>query len=315
MRLLWARIGDPHCPVCGEKIQRQTVQQIADQLMELETGTRYQVLAPVISQKKGEFVDLFKELAASGYSRAHRRRRGDPAHRARRRSRSRSSTTSRSSSTASSPADDLLTRLTDSRRDRAAASPTASSRSTSSTSTGPAACRTFSEKLQLPERPPGPAHRDRAAHLLVQRPVRRLPRVLRPRHQDGGRRRPAASATRASASTRASSCRGTSPARACTATSSGCSRASRATSSSTSTPRGASCPRASQDAILRGNDFEVQVQWQQPLRPRDEVHDRLRGRHALHRAQVPRGRDRLVSSSATASTCARSRARSATASG
>jgi len=70
MRLLWARIGIPHCPVCGEPIQRQTVQQIADQLMELETGTRYQVLAPMISQKKGEFVDLFKELAAGGYSRA-----------------------------------------------------------------------------------------------------------------------------------------------------------------------------------------------------------------------------------------------------
>ncbi len=70
MRLLWARIGEPHCAVCGERIQRQTVQQIADQLMELETGTRYQVLAPVISQKKGEFVDLFKELAAGGYSRA-----------------------------------------------------------------------------------------------------------------------------------------------------------------------------------------------------------------------------------------------------
>lgn len=70
MRLLWARIGEPHCPVCGEKIQRQTVQQIADQLMELETGTRYQVLAPIVSQKKGEFVDLFKELSAAGYSRA-----------------------------------------------------------------------------------------------------------------------------------------------------------------------------------------------------------------------------------------------------
>ena len=70
MRLLWARIGVPHCPVCGEKIQRQTVQQIADQLMELEAGTRYMVVSPVVSQKKGEFVDLFKELAASGYSRA-----------------------------------------------------------------------------------------------------------------------------------------------------------------------------------------------------------------------------------------------------
>jgi excinuclease ABC subunit A len=70
MRLLWARVGEPHCPTCGEKIQRQTVQQIADQLMELESGTRYQVLAPVVSQKKGEFVDLFKELQTGGYSRA-----------------------------------------------------------------------------------------------------------------------------------------------------------------------------------------------------------------------------------------------------
>ena len=70
MRLLWARIGVPHCAVCGEVIQAQTVQQIADQLMELETGVRYQILSPVVSQKKGEFVDLFKELVASGYSRA-----------------------------------------------------------------------------------------------------------------------------------------------------------------------------------------------------------------------------------------------------
>jgi len=70
MRLLWARVGVPHCPVCGERIQRQTVQQIADRLMALDEGTRYQVLAPVVSQKKGEFVDLFAELATSGYSRA-----------------------------------------------------------------------------------------------------------------------------------------------------------------------------------------------------------------------------------------------------
>ncbi|MDN3496733.1 excinuclease ABC subunit UvrA [Planococcus sp. APC 4015] len=70
MRLLWARIGVPHCPVCGEQIQRQTVQQIADQLMELPERTRYQVVAPVVTQKKGEFVDLFKELGAKGYARA-----------------------------------------------------------------------------------------------------------------------------------------------------------------------------------------------------------------------------------------------------
>ncbi|GAA1844703.1 excinuclease ABC subunit UvrA [Microbacterium koreense] len=70
MRLLWARIGVPHCPECGEQIQRQTVQQIADQLMELPERTRYQIVAPVVTQKKGEFVDLFKELAAKGYARA-----------------------------------------------------------------------------------------------------------------------------------------------------------------------------------------------------------------------------------------------------
>nr|WP_254367626.1 excinuclease ABC subunit UvrA [Microbacterium sp. NC79] len=70
MRLLWARIGVPHCPECGEVIQRQTVQQIADQLMNLPERTRYQVVAPVVSQKKGEFVDLFRELGAKGFSRA-----------------------------------------------------------------------------------------------------------------------------------------------------------------------------------------------------------------------------------------------------
>jgi len=70
MRLLWARIGQPHCPVCGERIQRQTVQQIADTLMELPEGTRYQVVAPVVVKKKGEFVELFQDLSAQGFSRA-----------------------------------------------------------------------------------------------------------------------------------------------------------------------------------------------------------------------------------------------------
>ncbi|WP_092506679.1 excinuclease ABC subunit UvrA [Agrococcus jejuensis] len=70
MRLLWARIGIPHCAVCGERIQRQTVQQIADELMELDERTRYQLLAPVVQQKKGEFADLIRNLVATGYSRA-----------------------------------------------------------------------------------------------------------------------------------------------------------------------------------------------------------------------------------------------------
>src|SRR5690606_11069433 len=68
MRLLWARIGIPHCPECGERIERQSVQQIADQLMELEPGIRYQVVSHIVVQKKRECVDLFKELSAGGYS-------------------------------------------------------------------------------------------------------------------------------------------------------------------------------------------------------------------------------------------------------
>jgi excinuclease ABC subunit A len=70
MRLLWARVGRPHCPVCGEPVAKQTPQQIVDQLLELDEGTRFQVLAPVVRGRKGEFVDLFKELTAKGYSRA-----------------------------------------------------------------------------------------------------------------------------------------------------------------------------------------------------------------------------------------------------
>ncbi|GLB66046.1 excinuclease ABC subunit UvrA [Arthrobacter mangrovi] len=70
LRLLWARVGRPYCPVCHEPVARQTPQQIVDQLQELEDGTRFQILAPVVRGRKGEFVDLFKELSAKGYSRA-----------------------------------------------------------------------------------------------------------------------------------------------------------------------------------------------------------------------------------------------------
>ncbi len=70
MRLLWARVGRPYCPECGEAVTKQTPQQIVDQLLELETKTRFQVLAPVVRGRKGEFVELFKELSAKGYSRA-----------------------------------------------------------------------------------------------------------------------------------------------------------------------------------------------------------------------------------------------------
>ena len=70
LRLLFARVGKPHCPICGRPIARQTPQQIVDRVLELEEGTRFQVLAPVVRGRKGEYTELLKELQAKGYSRA-----------------------------------------------------------------------------------------------------------------------------------------------------------------------------------------------------------------------------------------------------
>ncbi|MCX4388397.1 excinuclease ABC subunit UvrA [Micromonospora peucetia] len=70
LRLLFARIGEPHCPVCGERISRQTPQQIVDRLLAMTEGTRFMVLSPVVRGRKGEYVDLFAELQAKGYARA-----------------------------------------------------------------------------------------------------------------------------------------------------------------------------------------------------------------------------------------------------
>ncbi|WP_068067954.1 excinuclease ABC subunit UvrA [Nocardia xishanensis] len=69
LRLLYARAGTPHCPVCGELIAKQTPQQIVDQVLAMEEGTKFQVLAPVVRTRKGEFVDLFDQLNTQGYSR------------------------------------------------------------------------------------------------------------------------------------------------------------------------------------------------------------------------------------------------------
>ena len=70
LRLLFARAGKPHCPSCGKAITKQTPQNIVDQILELPAETKFQVLAPVIRARKGEFVDLFKDLVSQGYSRA-----------------------------------------------------------------------------------------------------------------------------------------------------------------------------------------------------------------------------------------------------
>ena len=69
-RLLFARAGRPHCPRCGKAVSRQSPQQIVDQILTMPATTKFQVLAPVIRERKGEFVDLFAELVTQGYSRA-----------------------------------------------------------------------------------------------------------------------------------------------------------------------------------------------------------------------------------------------------
>ena len=69
-RLLFARAGRPHCPKCSKAVSRQSPQQIVDQILTMPPTTKFQVLAPVIRERKGEFVDLFAELVTQGYSRA-----------------------------------------------------------------------------------------------------------------------------------------------------------------------------------------------------------------------------------------------------
>ncbi|HWJ81048.1 MAG TPA: excinuclease ABC subunit UvrA [Nocardioides sp.] len=70
LRLLYARAGRPHCPTCGAPIERQTPQQIVDRVLTFEEGQRFQVLAPVVRGRKGEYVELFKQLQTQGFSRA-----------------------------------------------------------------------------------------------------------------------------------------------------------------------------------------------------------------------------------------------------
>ncbi len=69
LRLLWARVGVPHCPKCGKEIRQQTVDQIVDQLLRLDSGTRIQVMAPIVRGRKGEYAREFEDARKSGYVR------------------------------------------------------------------------------------------------------------------------------------------------------------------------------------------------------------------------------------------------------
>ena len=69
LRLLWARVGVPHCPKCGKEIRRQTVDQIVDQIMGLPERTKFQILSPVVRGKKGEHQKIFEDARRGGYAR------------------------------------------------------------------------------------------------------------------------------------------------------------------------------------------------------------------------------------------------------
>jgi hypothetical protein len=185
LRLLFARIGKPHCPVCGEPISKQTPQQIVDRVLAMEEGTRFQVLAPVVRGRKGEYVDLFASC----------RPRATPG----------------PGSTAVHPLTEppklkkqekhtievVVDRLAVKRLRQAAAHRLGRDRARlaggmvcSTSSTCPRTTRTASAVLRapgLPQRPPAGDRGPRAAVVLLQLAVRRLPRVHRPRHQEGGR--------------------------------------------------------------------------------------------------------------------------------
>ena len=233
LRLLYARAGRPHCPVCGAPIERQTPQQIVDRIMTLDEGTRFQVLAPVIRGRKGEYVELFRQLQTQGFSRARvngethqldrpaEARQAEEAHdRGRRRP-------------ARGQGQSSKRRLTDSvetaleprggpghLRLRRPARPKDPGRELK-----------FSREDGLPQRPPDRHRRARAAVVLVQLAVRRLPRVPRPRHPDGGRPRAGGPRPRRHPRRGRASSRGAAP--TSPTTSSGCSRRSATSSAST----------------------------------------------------------------------------------
>ena len=251
LRLLYARIGKPHCPKCGKPISRQTPQQIVDQVLELEEGTRFQVLAPVVRARKGEYVDLFSDLQTKGFSRA---RVDGVVHRSpsRRSSRSRRSTRSRWSSTGSTVKESAKRRLTDSVE----------------TALGLAGGLVVLDFVDLAEddpqrermllRAPG-LHRRRAvvrgagaALVLLQLALRRLPRVHRHRHPHGGR--PGAGRPRPEQDPRRGRHRALGRGHTNEYFLPAARRARRGCSGSRRTPRGRSSRPRPQKAVLHGHD-------------------------------------------------------------
>ncbi len=196
LRLLYARAGTPHCPVCGERIARQTPQQIVDQVLAMDEGLRFQVLAPVVRTRKGEFVDLFDKLNTPGLQPRTRRRSGlsadraahaEEAGKARHRGRRR-------------PVDGQVHRQAAADRlGGDGAEPGRRHRGAGvrgSRGRPPAPRAAVLREAGMPERAPARRRRPRATIVLLQLAIRRLPGMRRPGHSQGGRPRTRRSRTR-----------------------------------------------------------------------------------------------------------------------
>ncbi len=290
LRLLYARAGRPHCPTCGAPISRQTPQQIVDRILALEEGSRFQVLAPVIRGRKGEYVDLFRQLQTQGFSRARVDGETHPLTEPPTLDKQKKHTIEvvvdrlAVKAVVQAPAHRLGGDRARPRRRPGGLRLRRPARQ------GPGSRAALLREDGLPQRAPDRHRRPRAALVLVQLAVRRLPRVPRPRHPDGGRPR----AGRPRPDRRPSARASISPwsgAHVVGLLPPAPRRARRRARLRPRHPVGGP-PRQGQAVDPRRAPDQGARPAHQPLRPRALLLHRVRGRPPLHRAPAPRGRVR-----------------------
>ena len=255
LRVLYARIGHPHCYNCGRPIGRQTPDQIVDQVLQLPEGTRFQVLAPVVRGRKGEYEKLLEDLARQGFPRA--RIDGEVRE---------LSESIRLPKTYKHTIEVVVDRLVAKQgiRRRVADSIETALELAEGIASIAVTTHEGHEELQTFSREAGVhvlravVRRAGAAELLVQLALRCVPHVRRARHQARGGRRARGARIPRSPSMKARSPRGPTT-RSSTGT--GSSTPSATPTTSRSTRPGGSCPRRARDVVLSGSDEEVYVRY------------------------------------------------------
>ena len=289
LRLLYARAGRPHCPVCGAPIERQTPQQIVDRVLALEEGRRFQVLAPVIRGRKGEYVELFRQLQTDGFSRV--RVNGE-------------------THTLDDPPklDKQKKHTIEVVVDRLAVKASSKRRLTDSVETAlrlanglvvldfvdlpakdPGRELKFSEKMSCPNDHTIDTDELEPRSFSFNSPVRRVPRVPRPRHPDGGRPRPRRARRPGHPRRGRDPAVEPGPRRRLLPAPDG--RAGRGARLRPQHPVGQAARQGAQVAARRPPD-QGPRRHHQPLRPPARLLRRVRGRAVLRRAPARRGRVR-----------------------